>query len=901
MCIRDSSLDRPHLDQAVCSIRVGGQQKQSRIPFPEALMFDLERLDSSGRIDLSIEQQGRTIANGNINIPNLIESSPEIEKEDTVPLNAIDRTLRGPVEAKFFTLYLNRSLYNQRQAGSKQSTQKSPTKTGIKPSETVRSSGGRAPAGLPETPKKKGLTDDDLGGYLNKVVDKYMQQAKLQVDNKEIEDSMHLNRFHQLVQSVPNVGELPVNLTGSQELDQQLRERLDTSPEGLRNKYEGSPERSPGRGSSPNKKGLNKSMDISGMALDAEVRRHTNEYKNQVEYLKLIVYAMDLKLADHEALKKENELLRLENEKGNESRKDLHREMIEKAEEWKREAANNAKLHANLINERNQLLQQNRDLGNKYEEINNRYERLESMKNKADMDVAEMNLKQKLLNDLKTQLDFTKVELVNSEKKRAEAQEQFGQRLRDLENLIEDARNQNAKLQGEKGRFQQEINDLRSKLDKEKQQNIEVVEDNNALRRKLQVADANKKMHEEVREQRDQLLRQLNDLKNQAQNYNNFIESAKAEVLSRGKEHEINERKYYDQTLVLQKKNQALDDKINQLQDQVNHLQKANAELKGNVASLEQLLSVREDLGKQLELANDQLFKALKDKDHLKHQLDLSAEYIVSQDEKNYELQKIIIYLKNLLAEKDDYIENLKKLILELKEKSNAYVPISSDPVDNKLADYVNNANDPNKLRVLFIREGEGVYQFGTKKVYVKIEQDKILIRVGGGYLTIDEFIETHLPLELEKFNRNDPIKVLTKNIAVNKTIAGRMVNSMEKPKTVPYQVKGFSPITRVGEGEKKQSYFYCIFVQYSLYLYRSLKSIQGTEIFPEVQCRCTRNYMRAFKATGKQSLLIHVPMLRVEIKISENNKQQIYTQNKELQYTFPERHGPSAHGKQIL
>ena len=40
------------------------------------------------------------------------------------------------------------------------------------------------------------------------------------------------------------------------------------------------------------------------------------------------------------------------------------------------------------------------------------------------------------------------------------------------------------------------------------------------------------------------------------------------------------------------------------------------------------------------------------------------------------------------------------------------------------------------------MRESEGVYKYGKKKVFMKIENDIIVIRVGGGYLTFDEFIE---------------------------------------------------------------------------------------------------------------------------------------------------------------
>ena len=59
------------------------------------------------------------------------------------------------------------------------------------------------------------------------------------------------------------------------------------------------------------------------MVLDAETRRHVNDYRNQVEYLRLIIYALDLKLKDYEATKSDNDLLRLELQKSEEARREL--------------------------------------------------------------------------------------------------------------------------------------------------------------------------------------------------------------------------------------------------------------------------------------------------------------------------------------------------------------------------------------------------------------------------------------------------------------------------------------------------------------------------------------------------------------------------------------------------
>ena len=65
------------------------------------------------------------------------------------------------------------------------------------------------------------------------------------------------------------------------------------------------------------------------------------------------------------------------------------------------------------------------------------------------------------------------------------------------------------------------------------------------------------------------------------------------------------------------------------------------------------------------------------------------------------------------------------------------------------------------------MRESEGVYQFGTKRVAVRVDKDKINIRVGGGYLSIDEFLDQYTPPELERLERNNPMRKFTEKVAV--------------------------------------------------------------------------------------------------------------------------------------
>lgn len=51
---------------------------------------------------------------------------------------------------------------------------------------------------------------------------------------------------------------------------------------------------------------------------------------------------------------------------------------------------------------------------------------------------------------------------------------------------------------------------------------------------------------------------------------------------------------------------------------------------------------------------------------------------------------------------------------------------MKDDPVDKKLAEFINNYPERSKLKIMFMRESEGVYQFGTKRVYVRVDKDKI-------------------------------------------------------------------------------------------------------------------------------------------------------------------------------
>ena len=143
-------------------------------------------------------------------------------------------------------------------------------------------------------------------------------------------------------------------------------------------------------------------------------------------------------------------------------------------------------------------------------------------------------------------------------------------------------------------------------------------------------------------------------------------------------------------------------------------------------------------------------------------------------EDKVYKSNCNSLELLNSLKQCELEVETLKSYILDLKSRIAVYIPVANDQIDRRLAEYINNYPDRTKLKVMFMRESEGVYEFGSRKVFVRCDKDRINIKVGGGYLSIDEFLDQYTPLELEKIERRDPLKRFSEKIAVQKTLIGR-------------------------------------------------------------------------------------------------------------------------------
>ena len=98
-----------------------------------------------------------------------------------------------------------------------------------------------------------------------------------------------------------------------------------------------------------------------------------------------------------------------------------------------------------------------------------------------------------------------------------------------------------------------------------------------------------------------------------------------------------------------------------------------------------------------------------------------------------------------LLCEEKTRIENA--LRDQLGSPQVFYKVTKGDLVDELLSKYINMTQCPVPIK----RLGNGYYLFGTKKIFAKIMNGKLVIRVGGGFMIIEEFIATYAESELHK------------------------------------------------------------------------------------------------------------------------------------------------------
>jgi hypothetical protein len=151
----------------------------------------------------------------------------------------------------------------------------------------------------------------------------------------------------------------------------------------------------------------------------------------------------------------------------------------------------------------------------------------------------------------------------------------------------------------------------------------------------------------------------------------------------------------------------------------------------------------------------------------LEHDLETKKAYYKELKADIIKLEKQADYLHQVLKAREEEIDQLEEIIsdrdssikeLEIKLgekakvpnrqlKKQIYKPIKGDLIDELFAKIINER----ECYVPLKRLSEGNYVFGTKKIQAKVTKGRLVIRLGGGYTIVEEFIDQYEEPELAK------------------------------------------------------------------------------------------------------------------------------------------------------
>lgn len=168
---------------------------------------------------------------------------------------------------------------------------------------------------------------------------------------------------------------------------------------------------------------------------------------------------------------------------------------------------------------------------------------------------------------------------------------------------------------------------------------------------------------------------------------------------------------------------------------------------------LEQTCCIQGDISNLTEsLSKIPKFHNAANKSALKY-LDGTSSHMLKETENiRDQCGKISQIMENVI-EKDAECDRVRVVMGEVKERHPPFIPKLDDPIDVALFEFIKSCELP--IPIPFTREEPGIYLFGTKRVFLKLENGNIVIRIGGGYTSIMSFIEIYTPLELERQEEN--------------------------------------------------------------------------------------------------------------------------------------------------
>ena len=194
-----------------------------------------------------------------------------------------------------------------------------------------------------------------------------------------------------------------------------------------------------------------------------------------------------------------------------------------------------------------------------------------------------------------------------------------------------------------------------------------------------------------------------------------------------------------------------LEEKNGNLVREVEFLREKETEKQGEIEGLKRTSRFLEEENRKLKAVGQAAAARVNEITELTKDVHVLSDLSVLHSEKALAAHIVIAKLLALLEEKEADLRKYRRVMLP------KYRVEEGDETDVALGKYL----EENLVQVPFVREEQGVYRFGTKRVFIRLEQGNIIIRVGGGYMHLDEFVDIYTPLEMVKLRERpeDPVR----------------------------------------------------------------------------------------------------------------------------------------------
>jgi hypothetical protein len=186
----------------------------------------------------------------------------------------------------------------------------------------------------------------------------------------------------------------------------------------------------------------------------------------------------------------------------------------------------------------------------------------------------------------------------------------------------------------------------------------------------------------------------------------------------------------------------------------ISNLNKDFKKLKQEVNYIEDVYSKKLNVENAFDVISNKARHNQETKDQLISELSYFSDFVFSLSQTFLQQKRIFEKVKSIVSEKEMEVEAMRTAVHELKHSNPVYFPVAEDIIDQAIADYFNSRDDV--LIVPFVRESYGVYLYGSKRVMVNIERGKLIVKVGGGFLPIEVFIDNYTDVELDKYDNKN-------------------------------------------------------------------------------------------------------------------------------------------------